>query len=489
MALSIRPAVHRLTEQFRETFFSRGEMGVARRYIVLSSYALGIASNCANGFITPFYLMLGADNAFIGLLSVIPTAGNLLQVFSATFLERFPRRRKILIGSRVVNYTLNIVAMGLVPYLGGPQALRLSLVLVVSFLMTVTTAITSPGFSIWQIKNIPQEIRSNFVSFQTSLYMVMITPVSLGISRLVDRFIAMDAGVGHEHFLLVMGILRVVAVAFAALDVFCMLRIEEQPNEKPEKVPGIFESLLAPLRERRYLVNVAMIALYTFPNALGGSYYTFYLYENLKLDLTTLAAFSALNAPLSIVFYPFWGRLITKIHYYRALYIVLPLTVLSLLTAAFVTKANYLVLYSLTLLLGMVGGPGASIAFYNIQFDSLPKANQTNFVGFYTTVSSAVAIVAGLLGREFMRFTSSLKPVDGVDGTGMFARTADGLTIRLLGVRMINRQYLYLLVAIISLASTLAIFRLLRRIGVAWGNGAAGQAAAPAAKEGRPRCG
>jgi len=25
--------------------------------------------------------------------------------------------------------------------------------------MTVVTAITSPGFSIWQIKNIPQEIR------------------------------------------------------------------------------------------------------------------------------------------------------------------------------------------------------------------------------------------------------------------------------------------------------------------------------------------
>jgi len=124
VALSIRPFVHRLTEQFRETFFSRGEMGVARRYIVLSSYTLGIASNCANAFMTPFYLMLGADNAFIGLISVIPTAGNMLQVFSATFLERFPKRRTILIGSRIANYTLNIVALGLIPYLGGPGSLR-----------------------------------------------------------------------------------------------------------------------------------------------------------------------------------------------------------------------------------------------------------------------------------------------------------------------------------------------------------------------------
>jgi Na+/melibiose symporter-like transporter len=469
VALSFRPFVHRLTEQFRETFLSRGEMGVARRYIVLSSYTLGIASTCANAFMTPFYLMLGADNAFIGLLSVIPTAGNMLQVFSATFLERFPKRRKILIGSRIANYTLNIVAIGLIPYIGGPNTLRLSFLLAISFLMTVMTAMTSPGFSIWQIKNIPQEIRSNFVSFQTALYMVMITPVSLGVSRIIDRFIAKDAGAGHAHFLAGTAVLRAVAVVFAAYDVFCLLRIKEQPNEVPVKAPSLVESLIAPLREKRYLVNVAMVALYTFPGAFYGSYYSFYLYQNLKLDLTTIATFSALSAPLSFIFYPLWGRIITRIHYYRALYIVLPLSVAQCVAAAFTTKDNYLVFYSLSMLLGTVGGPGASIAFYNIQFDSLPKANQTNFIGFWSTVSSAVAMVSALLGREFMKFTSSLT-ADGTGGSGIFARTADGLTIRLLGVQMINRQYILLVVAILIVATTAVIFRLLSRIGVQWEN-------------------
>jgi hypothetical protein len=45
---------------------------------------------------------------------------------------------------------------------------------------------------------------------------------------------------------------------------------------------------------------------------------------------------------------------------------------------------------------------------------------------------------------------------------------------------MINRQYIYLLVALLSVATTALIFRLLSKIGVAWENGSAGQPAAGA---------
>ena len=88
--------------------------------------------------------------------------------------------------------------------------------------------------------------------------------------------------------------------------------------------------------------------------------------------------------------------------------------------------------------------PGINLVFSNLPYVNMPDENQTNLLGFYSTLNSFAGFLGASLGRQFITMT-------------------EGMRIKFGGTTMGNKQLVLILAAVFMLARALTIFRLTRK--------------------------
>lgn len=438
MRLNIRGRAAHTKNRARQWLYNSDETTKSRHNLAISNMAFGASANLVGGnFLTGFYLLLNADDAFIGLITIILTAGNMLQVLSPLLLERFPKRKKLLVGGRIGYHIIEIILIGLIPYLGFGEKTSLSLLVAFKLFITVTNAIMAPGFSIWHIKSIPEEIRAKYYSIFSIVYNLLIYLLVIIASTFADRIKAS----GRE--LAGLSYLRLAAVVFAALDVYFLLKIKEFPNEQDAERPGIISMIISPFRERKYLMTVAIACLWSFSASIPGPYYTIYLLKDLGVSYSFLTLVNMLNIPFLVFLTPVWARRINRTSWFRTLQQSITFYLLSYVVMAFVTGKT-LFLYPVSMVMAYIFAPGINLVFSNIPYINMPKKNQTRYMGFYSTMNSVAAFVAVVISRQFILYTAEYR-------------------IRLFGIEMQNKQYLMLISAALLVLSAFVIAKIRRK--------------------------
>ena len=131
------------------------ESSTDRFYLIRYNITANVIANLVGGnFFAGLMLLLKADNSFVGLITMIIFGANLLQLFSPYVLERFERRKKLLISLRVAMLFINIVFIGIVPLLPLSNSGRLTLLALSVFVVNALNALMAPGFSVWHIAHI-----------------------------------------------------------------------------------------------------------------------------------------------------------------------------------------------------------------------------------------------------------------------------------------------------------------------------------------------
>ncbi|MEG0768097.1 MAG: hypothetical protein RR482_10300, partial [Clostridia bacterium] len=89
-------------DAFCEGWYVKGDQGSQDRARLLGlNYTSGILTNLIGGtFFTGLLLYMKASDSFIGAMSMVSVAANMLQIFAPILLERFPKRRRILTWTR-----------------------------------------------------------------------------------------------------------------------------------------------------------------------------------------------------------------------------------------------------------------------------------------------------------------------------------------------------------------------------------------------------
>lgn len=410
-----------------------GEMAKSRGSVTASNNAAGVVANLIGGnFFTGFLLLMKADDAFMGLITMVTLIGNLLQVLSPLLLERFHKRKGILIAGRGVIYLLNVVIIGIIPYLSFTNRTGLMLVLSVTLLVNLFNAILAPGYAVWQIKSIPESMRAGYYSFFNIISGVTVYTVILAASKMVDFYKA--SGKEMEGLF----ILRAVSILICAVDIFFLFRIKEYPNPKPDGEVNIISVLVSPFKERKYLVTVAISCLWTFSAYIPGPYYSIYLLKDLKVGYSYLNIINMLNIPILILLTPVWARMIQTTSWFKTLCFSMGIFLVNYIGSAFVTR-DTMILYPVFAVLSFLVAPGINLALSNIPYINIPEGNQTNYIGFYSTMNYLAALIGVTIGKEFIKYT-------------------EGFELRLFGIAMQNKQYILLLTAVIMLASVVVIY-------------------------------
>ncbi|MDD2503194.1 MAG: MFS transporter [Clostridia bacterium] len=419
-----------------ELFGKSQEFSQNRRNILISNYNSVVANNLIGGnFFTGFLLLMNINDSDIGLITVISMFGNMLQVFSPLLLERFEKRKKILIIGRIVIHFINIVLISIIPILAPNDSMKLSLILVATLLVNVLNAMTAPGYQVWHIKSVPNEMRSRYFSFIQLTNSIIVYTVILFASLMVDVF----KQNGNELTGLL--ILRGAALVLAVFDIVYLARIREYPVSKRNM--RVRDVMLSPFKEKKFLVTVAMACMWSFTANIPGSYYSVYLLRELNISYSFLNTVNMLSIPVMILVMPIWRRKVDTTSWFRTLYLCISLYIVHYLGLAFVTEKN-LLLYLIFMLYAFAISPGINLVFSNLPYVNMPDENQTNLLGFYSTLNSFAGFLGASLGRQFITMT-------------------EGMRIKFGGTTMGNKQLVLILAAVFMLASALTIFRLTRK--------------------------
>ncbi len=421
-------------------FGGQDEQSKNRAWYLAFGYTNNLVANLVGGnFYTGLMLLLGADDGFIGLMSMITFAVNLLQCIAPLMLERFSQRKRLLIGLRCAMFFFNIVFIGLIPYFDITRQFRLTLfgfgVLLVQFL----SAMAAPGFGIWHIQFLPQNLRMRFFSLQSMTNGILVALFNLAGSAVVDLFKA------HGSELTGLTILRVLAFIIACLDIVCLTQMKEYPYSRTGKRFTVRDLIISPFREKKYLRTIGIVFVWNLAANIPGSYYTVYLLKNLNVSYSFITLVNFLNVPILLFLTPVWTRILGRFSWLKTLNAAIILYAPHYILLGLITRGSVAWLYPLTLVYAFVLAVGINLAFANVPYINIPEKNQTVFLGFYSTMANLGAFLGVTIGRELVEL---LHPV----------------RFRFLAIEFTDKQILVLIVGCAVALSSVAIYFLRRNV-------------------------
>lgn len=409
----------------------------ARRSLIFHNLTANVTANLIGGnFFTGLMILLQADDAFVGLMTMLIFGANLLQLLSPVLLERFSRRKPLLIGIRVLIHLVNILFIGLIPLMPLAQQTRLVFLGFSVFVVNALGAIAGPGFTVWHIAHIPPGVRVQYYSLVTMLNGIFIALFNLLGSGVVDLFKAS----GQELWGL--SVLRVLALLLAAVDILMLLRIPELPRRQPAQRIRLRSLLTQTWGQKVYLRSILVVVLWSLVVNMPGSFYTVYLLRELQVSYSYIMLVASLNVVVLMLFTFLWRRVYLKYNWLRPLGLAILLLAPHYAILAFVSPGR-LFLYPIGVIWSFLCMCGINLAFTSVAFINLPEDNQTLHVAFYSTANFLAALTAATLGRSFV--------------TGL-----RHLRFQLLGVPFGEKQTLMLLVGLLMVGVGVVILRVAR---------------------------
>ena len=429
--------LHSVGKIVHEGWFVQGDeqSNASRRALLTHNVTANLIANLIGGnFLTGLMILMQADDAFIGLIPMLTFAGNLLQLLSPYILERFNRRKPILIAVRSVMHTINILFIALIPIL--PAGLHTRLILLAASVLTVNilNAFLNPGMSVWHMAHIPPRVRVQYFSTVHMLNGVFIALFNLGGSYVVDRF---KTG-GQE--LLGLEILRAAALVIAAFDIINLLRIRELPYAQAAKRVSLRELFIKPFRNKVYLRSVLIIFIWSLLANMPGSFYTVYLLKEQHVSYSYINTVALFNVVVLLLMTPLWRRIYLKHSWLKPLSYAMMFFSSHYFLLSF-ASGKLLFLYPIGMILNYLFVSGINLAFSSVGYLNIPDDNQTMYISFYATANNLAALFAATIARAF------------VSGLG-------GLRFQILGVPFGEKQLMMLMLGFLMLAGGFIIRRI-----------------------------
>ena len=399
-SINVKHAVRQVASGFTDGWYFKGDPSSEdRRRLVMCNYTSNIIANFVGGsFWTGLLIYLNADDGFIGTMSMISTAANMLQCLSPILLERFPKRRTMLTCLRAILYFINVLMIGLIPLFPVGHQAKLYMTGIGVLIVNMINAFIAPGLSIWHIQSLPNRVRKSYFSLITMTVGAVVAICNLLGAKMVDIFTAHD--MQYEGLLA----LRIIAAILCAIEIYLYFHIKEYPYESSGEHVKVADLLIKPFKEKVYLLTVCVTFLWNVTANIPGSYYSFYLLRDVGVSYSYITLISMVNVPIVLFFTPLWRKVLSRYGWFKTLYTAMSIYMLHYLVLALVTKSTIWI-YPISQLVGCFFAVGINLSFTGIPYVNMPEKNQTVFIGFYSTMANFAALIGVTIGKYFILST------------------------------------------------------------------------------------
>lgn len=373
------------------------EHGKGRRCMLLSAFLSTVVNSIATGSLyTAFLAAFDFSIADVSFLGIIPSLAACFCVLSPVFLERFQKRRWLLAGGRLAYYALQLLGLTLLAIYAKDAMVRLVGFSAILLLSNLINSLFSSGYSVWHLNFIPVELRAKYLSYQQ-----IITTIASFISLFLFGFVA-DALRGTTYEAAVLTALRFVALIFVLIDVVILCLPKEYPYLRKETKIRLSNIIRLPLRHKKFMLTMAVVAMWNFITAFPSASWNFYLLHDIKTGVTVVNLYYLFTA-LCLLLSPLWRQLLYKLSWFRTFAYCAMIHAPSVILMAFITKENYLWVYAVGIFVQSFVGVGLNLCWSNFAFVNTPQTDQTYYLSFYTLLGSIGLFLGNSVGAWFVR--------------------------------------------------------------------------------------
>lgn len=411
--------------------------GSARAAMISASILTAFINTLSAGvFYTGFLLAYDINIVNAGIIAFIPNISAVFCIFSAKIFARIPRRRIPLSVMRLFYYIFSILGITLVPVFITDNATRVTAFIILTFLSHMLNAISSPAYTAWHVRYIPDDVRARYLSANQILVNIAACGSALLCSLVAD---ALSGSPAEKTVILV---LRYVAFVLAIFETICLSLPKEYPYEEPpkQKLSNIFTVCL---RNRKFAITMLVVLFYNFTIGLTASNLNYYLLNTAKVSYTYISVVNICYLAFLGIFTGYWRKKLSRYAWFTVFWVGTLLISFTYLPYAFVTGANYLWLMTLVRFVQHFIGVGHNISVANLAYVNLPESDRTNYISCYTIVINA----ASLLGQ--------------LAGTGYVAAVGEG-SVTVLGIALGSVQQLLLITALLLCLTSLFVVKNIR---------------------------
>ncbi|MHA1603362.1 MAG: MFS transporter, partial [Candidatus Freyarchaeota archaeon] len=354
-------------------------------------------------FLVAFVLSMGANNAYIGLITAVSFLSRLAQVPTVYMVERTGKRKFITLTSTFASRLLWLF-IAIVPFLS-PQ--NLTLVGVLFSASSILGNVSSCSWNSWMRDLIPMESRGVFYAkrFKLSYLPSSILGVLGGI--LLDNFSG-----GSLDTLKSYSVIFASAVGLGLVSLFFIKNIPEPEMERHSSL-GL---LKMPFKDKNFRKLIASLGFWSFATSLATPFFTVYMLSVLELNILYVMLFTITTRLSSIYFMGLFGKLTDRYGNKPILSVSAAVFVVSMFSWTFTTlpekhTLSAPLLFTLGVLLGL-SNAGTELTTLNIAAKlSYPKpaAPYLSVLAVVTSIASGVAsALGGLFADVFVQKEWSL---------------------------------------------------------------------------------
>lgn len=378
---------------FRKTFNLNDEKAKGRDCLLASSILSSLATQLSGGaFYIGFLICFGMNTVNIGIIIFVPMITRLLAIFSPLILERLRRRKVFLTVLAVLANVFNILGVTLLPDLITSQTGR---VVGFTLLVTISTAISAiidSGYSAWHIPYLPNDVRADYYTLTSGISGFFTQTVVLIVSLIIDSF------AGSSEQIEIITTFRYIAFALAVLNIVVLAIPKEYPYEPSRKKTKIKDMLVLPLKNKKFLWTVLIVALYYLGFNLTSAAINGFLLKSVGLSYWEINLINAIYFLIHVFFGKALTKSLNKNSRYRILGYALLLQGPTYIMYAFVTSENYIWLWVIVRLMQHVLGVFINSVNASLLNDNIPESDRTNHISFYNLAVHMSCFFSMMLG-------------------------------------------------------------------------------------------
>ncbi len=420
-------------------FNLKDTFGAARAAMLGAGLVSAIISTLTAGvFYTGFLLAYDINIVNAGIIAFIPNISAVLCIFSAKTFGHMRRRRIPLAVMRIFYHIFSILGITVVPVFVEDNTARVTAFIILTFVSHMLNAISSPAYTSWHVRYIPDEVRARYLSVNQ----IVVNIAACG-SALICSVVA-DALSGSPAEKTVIITLRYVAFVLAIAETILLSLPKEYDYGEPPK-QKLSNIVTVCLRNKKFALTMLVVLFYTFSTGLTASNLNYYLLNTAKVSYTYISVVNICYLAFLGLFTTFWRKKLSRYAWFTIFWVGTILIAITYLPYAFVTGTNYLWLMTIVRFVQHFIGVGHNISVANLAYINLPDTDRTNYISCYTIVVNA----ASLLGQ--------------LAGTAYVAVIGDS-TINLLGISLGSVQQLLLITAVLMALTSLYSYKNIRQL-------------------------
>ncbi len=391
--MNIKNSVQAWKIQFRDIYNLKDENAKGRLINLGSSLMTAFYNVFITGiFYTGFLSMYDISVTGVGIISFIPYIASCFSVFSSLILERFQKRKKILVAAKIYFYAMYILATTLMPLVVTDPHARLVWFVVILFLAYSVYALFSPGFTPWFLTFYPpdNERRSRFFQLNQIFSSIMSSVVLITSALIADAL----KGSAHQNQLIIG--FRYFAFLLVLVDVSMQACAKENPYPQSPRI-HFAQVFTLPFRYRKFIYCLLLMFAWNYIANLNNGLWGYHLLNHMHFSYTLINAMSVMYTFILIFTSPLWRKMLLKYSWVKTFGIAniiwIPTEII-----CFCLSPERAYLYVPACVWQNLLSVGFNLSYSNILYMNLPQENTTAHIAFYSIGANLFAFLGLMTG-------------------------------------------------------------------------------------------